>query len=71
MNYAYLIAQAGFGAPALVQLLIICVVVGAILYLASLATNYMGAPPILMRFVYVIITVVVCIYAIRVLATLL
>lgn len=68
-----LIAQfvGGPGVPGLVQLLIVCIIVGAILYVASLVAGYLGAPPFLMRIVYVIVCVIVCIYAIRILASLL
>jgi hypothetical protein len=69
MTLALLALSAGAGG--LVDLLIVCVVVGAILYLASLATAYLGAPPLLMRVVYVIVCVVAVVYAIRVLASLL
>jgi hypothetical protein len=59
------------GAGGLVDLLIVCLVVGAILYVASLAAAYLGAPPLLMRVVYVVVVVVALVYAIRVLAGLL
>jgi hypothetical protein len=59
------------GAGGLVDLLIVCLVVGAILCIASLAAAYLGAPPLLMKVIYVVVCVVAAVYAIRVLASML
>lgn len=66
-----LVAQAGvgFNAAGLVQLLIVAIVIGAIIYIASIIAAYLGAPQILMRIIYIIVAVIFCIYAIRILAS--